>query len=343
MSRPLKDEIATVRARLLQAGLRYEVADDDPGAMTAQCPVCDSIEPTMTVVITRNKATFSCSHGCEQPAIIAALGERHDPRRDILGAYEVTWTTDKTPKLVLPGIPPHDDLAGLAAWVTSVFRLDPRSPVTKMKHEGHRGPDGHVNIRRAGAADLRFEPITALYSARRMIPALGSQLLPTDDEPYGFKDEHCKRIAHVIHLACGACEAPDAAQEAGGIVGTFTLRAKAIEGYTTYGTPTQRFEALEALRPNGDGFATPSYLIDDSTGEIVIRVSDLQTAAREYNGTSLHHGWLDARMDHLGWSRARVHGYAQPGRDGRKGPHSRCDFYRGHMPAEEAETPSVST
>ncbi len=40
-------------------------------------------------------------------------------------------------------------------------------------------------------------------------------------------------------------------------------------------------------------------------------------------------------MDNLGWTRARLAGYAQPGRAGRAGPHARCDAYRGHLPAAD--------
>lgn len=181
-----------------------------------------------------------------------------------------------------------------------------------------------------------------------MVPMLDTQLQPTDGEPYGFKDEHCKRIGRVIGLACGVCAAPDAAQEAAAIVGTFTLSAKAVEGLTTYGTPAQRHEAVEALRPeldthSGRAIGPSCYLIDDSTGELVIRVSDLQEAARRHVGASLPHGWVDARIDNLGWARAHLQGYAHAGREGRKGPHSRCDVYRGHLPSDDADEASVNT
>lgn len=262
--------------------------------------------------------------------------------------YEVTFTDDKTPKLVLPVVPEHDDLPGLLAWLTTVLALDPAHPVTDVRHEGQRGPDGHVHITRAGAGSIRFEPARAISTARQMLPALIFQRHPSDGEPYGFRDQDCRTIAHVITKACGVCAAPDEAQEAAAIVGTFTFRAEPVEGFTTYGTTAQRYEAAEELRSGFDAYEDrrgghSRYLVDDHTGEIVIRVSDLQVAAREHTGSSVRHGWLDARIDHLGWARVRLEGRALPGREGRTGPHLRCDVYRGHLPSDDADEGSVTT
>ena len=257
------------------------------------------------------------------------------------GSYAVTFTDTKPPKLLLPEPPAHDDLAGLLAWITSVLRFNPQYPATSVVRQGRAGQDGHVEIRRAEVAAIRFEPAATIDSARRFLPALGWQLHPTDGEPYGFKDEHCRRIAFVLRLAGGVCDAPDAAQEAAAIVGTFMASAEVVEGLTTYGTPAQRHEVAENLR--SVVLSPPRYLIDDATGELVIRVSDLQDAGRRHVGSSLPHGWLDARMEQLGWTRAQIQGYAHTGRDGRKGPHSRCDVYRGHLPTEDAGEDAVNT
>ena len=251
-------------------------------------------------------------------------------------------TFDEKKKLVLPVVPEHDDLPGLLAWLTTVLNLDPAHPVTDVRHEGQRGPEGHVHITRAGAGSIRFEPARAISTARQMLPALIFQRHLSDGEPHGFRDQDCRTVAHVITKACGVCAAPDEAQEAAAIVGTFTFRAEPVEGFTTYGTPAQRYEAAEALRTGFDAYedrpgGRSRYLVDDHTGEIVIRVSDLQVAGREHTGSSLRHGWLDARMEHLGWARARLEGRALPGREGRKGPHLRCDVYRGHLPSDDAE------
>ena len=77
-------------------------------------------------------------------------------------------------------------------------RLDPVHPVTGAVHQGLRGAEGHVEIRRAGAPSIRFEPAGAINTTRRLMPILAWQLQPTDGEPYGFKDEHARRIAHVL-------------------------------------------------------------------------------------------------------------------------------------------------
>ncbi len=252
----------------------------------------------------------------------------------------VTFTDDKTPKLVLPDVPTHDDHLGLTAWITCVFRLDPRHPATGATHEGLRGQEGHVSIRRASAPSIRFEPAALISTARRLLPALSWQLLPTDGEPYGFKDEHGRRIAYVLRLLCGASASLTEADETAGIVGTFMQGADAIEGHTTYGGAPLRYEAALALQREADGHTgrpvgPARYLIDRETGELVIRVSDLQAAAREHVGSSLPRGWLDARMDDLGWQRRKLDGHALPGRAGRHGLHARTNVYRGHLPAVE--------
>jgi hypothetical protein len=63
----------------------------------------------------------------------------------------------------------------------------------------------------------------------------------------------------------------------------------------------------------------------------VIRVSDLQLVARRYTGSSLERGWLDGRMDDLGWARVTVQGYDEQGLEGRRGRHARVDVYPGHL------------
>ena len=73
----------------------------------------------------------------------------------------------------------------------------------------------------------------------------------------------------------------------------------------------------------------PLYLIDAKTDELVIPVSALRKAARDHMGTSLENGWLDARMQGLGWVRIVIDGHEQSGRLGRKGLHSIVEAYRG--------------
>ncbi len=253
-------------------------------------------------------------------------------------AYPVTWTNDKTPKLILPDVPVPDNPAGLAAWLTSVLRLDARHPVTGAVHQGLRGAEGHAKISRAEAPSIRFEPAGAVNTARRLLPILSWQLLPTDGEPYGFKDEHARKIAHVLRLLCGISAELTEAQETIGVLGTFLSGAHVVEGHTIYGTGSERYQAAIAIqreedertgRPVGPG----RYLIDKSTGELVIRVSDLQEAARRHAGSSLPRGWLDGRMQDLSWERRRVDGRAVDGRTGRHSPHARVTVYIGHPPA----------
>lgn len=98
------------------------------------------------------------------------LQQRRREREEARNA--VSFTDGKPPKLVLPEVPAHDDLAGLLAWLTTVLALDPAHPVTGVRHEGPRGGDGHVHITRAGAGPIRFEPCRQIATARQMLPAL---------------------------------------------------------------------------------------------------------------------------------------------------------------------------
>jgi len=248
--------------------------------------------------------------------------------------------TDDKGKLTLPATPALDDRAGQCAWLTAVFALNRAYPVTGGAREGLRGAAGHVVLHRAGAPDLRFEPATHLNQPPRLIEDLSWQMLPSDGAVPALKGEHCRAIAHVVRMLTDAAQEVTDAQQTAGIVGTFLNAAEAVEGLTTYGNSAQRYEASSGLQRELDAMSgrhigAPRYLIDADTGELVIRASDLGEAGRRHVGSSLPHGWLDARMDNLGWTRARLAGYAQPGRGGRAGPHARCDVYRGHLPAAE--------
>jgi hypothetical protein len=179
-----------------------------------------------------------------------------------------------------------------------------------------------------------------MYTARKLLPTMGPQLLPTDGQPYGFKDEHARTIAYVAHLLCGAHATATEADETIGVVGTFMADATAVEGHTTYGTGAQRYEAAAALQRDVDDLSgrplgPARFLIDSDTGELVIRVSDLQAAARRHVGSSLPRGWLDGRLDSLGWERRTLDGRAVDGRAGRHSSHARVYVYRGHLPAVE--------
>lgn len=340
MSPSVRDSLANVITIIELAGLPCE---QEGKTVIAQCPVCgrDGDDTrTMTARADFGRPSYECSNGCDQAAIHVALSVRNDPKRPVVEAYRVTWTDDKTPKLLLPGIPLADDMIALASWVTSVFRLDPTMPVLKANLYGTRGQDGLIVIRRAVAPEIRFEPAGLVNSARRLLPALAWQLEPTDEEPYGFKDDHCRRIAHVIRLMCGAAETQSEQDTTEGIIGRYVQSAKRIEGRTTHGTGAQRYEAAQALSSEGDGRSGggwgQAYLVDSETGEIVIRVSDLQETARREEGASLPRGWLDGRIEAIGWKRRKLDGHAAGGRDGRTGSsHARVSVYVGRWPLSE--------
>lgn len=245
-------------------------------------------------------------------------------------------------KLVLPPLPANDDLAGHAVWLTRVLARDPGHPITGAEWQGLRGPAGHVVLNRAAAPPIRFEPATHVNQPQRLSETLSWQRIPTDLPLFPYKADHCRQIAHSIGCLVDATSTATVEDEAAGIVSTFMLTGLSIEGHTIYGTSGQRYEAALSLRrPIDESWGRPvgpsRYLIDSSTGELVIAVSDLGEAARRHVGSSLPRGWLDARMQGLGWERIQLQGHEQQGRDGRRGPHARINAYRGHVPGEDEE------
>lgn len=249
--------------------------------------------------------------------------------------YEVTWdATRKPPKPVLPTMPAHDDSAGQALWITSVLNLDPAHPVFAAVYQGLSDGGGHVELRRLNSAALRFEPASRIGNAQRLADTLVWQLAPTDGDPYSWSNGQATKIARVVRLLCGTTKERTTTQETSLIVSTYLEAATRAEG-CTYGTSGQRYEAAVALRPEEDAYGRPlhpRYLVDTETGEIVIRVSDLARVARHVVGGSIAFGWLDARMEALGWDRRTLDGHALPGRPGRQGAHAQAVVYRGRLP-----------
>jgi hypothetical protein len=243
--------------------------------------------------------------------------------------------------LKLPATPELEDVAGLCGWLTAAFALDREHPIVGGRRQGIFGPEGHVELRRAAAPAIRFEPASKINTPKTLIETLSWRALHTDGAVPAFKALHCAQIAHVIRMLCGAVEALTDEQEAAGIVGTFMHTAVLVEAaVTSYGTSGQRYEAAIALRrdiDSGSGrpIGPPRYAYDHNTGEMLIAVSDLADAARHHLGCSLPRGWLDARMSALGWRRITLEGHALPGRTGRKGPHARINAYRGLLTTDD--------
>ena len=254
--------------------------------------------------------------------------------------FAVTWDeARKPPKPVLPDLPDLLDLAGQCGWVTSVLNLDPAHPVTEGVHQGLSGGAGHVELRRLSTDVIRFEPASKIGTAQKLAEELVWQLLPTDGAPYPWSNQQATRIARVVKLLCGTSKKRTTSQETALIVSTYLEAAEEVQG-RTYGSTHERYEAAVLLRPVLDKHERPvgqRYLVDLKTGEYVIRVGDLGRTARQIVGGSIAHGWLDARMQALGWPRRSLDGHGLPSRDGRPGPHARADVYRGHLPEPDPD------
>lgn len=244
-----------------------------------------------------------------------------------------------TGRLVLPDVPAHDDLAGLLTWLTEAFALNAARPIIRAERFGRDGPDGLAVLTRAGAKPINFEPIKVVTAPAKLIEALAFRIEPTDGAVPAFKAEHCRQISYVLRMACGATSAMTDVQETAGLVGWFLGQAQLVEGFTTYGTRAERYEALEQLQ--SDVFVK-QYLRDSLTGGYVIRVGDLSDAARRYLGSTIPHGWLDGRMSDLGWDRAALSAFGVSGREGRRSRHLHFDVYRGLLPADESDTGAVN-
>ena len=157
--------------------------------------------------------------------------------------YRVTFTDTKPPRLVLPPVPALDDIAGHCAWLTATFALDASQPITSGRLEGLRGAAGHVVLTRRNAPPLRFEPVSRINTPARLIEDLSWQTGPTDGAVHALKGEHCRQIAHVVRMLCGATKAISDEEETAGLVLVFLGGAVAREGLTTHGTTEQRYEA----------------------------------------------------------------------------------------------------
>ena len=254
--------------------------------------------------------------------------------------YAVGWTEGKTPKPVLPELPPRANLAALLAWATAVLALDPVHPLTGARHLGASGASGVVELDRYDAPLLTFDPAGVIGNGVKLTDALTWQLIDSDGDPFPWSVVQAQRIARVVRRICKSDPTDPVrtlADDAAAAVVTLTHTAELREGCTTYGGSGERYEAARALAPvidDHERVLRPSYLIDRDTGEIVVRVSDAAHVARRMVG-SLRRGWLDGAMRALGWRRFTLQGYGLPGRAGRRGPHTHCDVYRGHLPTDD--------
>lgn len=245
-------------------------------------------------------------------------------------------------KLQLPPTPELQDAAGMCAWLTVAFALDPQHPIVSARRHGHSGPESHVELRRAGGAPaISFEPATRINAPMKLIETLAWSVLHTDGAIPPFKGEHCQQVAHVIRMLCGVAETLSAEEQAAGIVSMFLSGAVEVEhAMRTHGTGGQKYEAAMSLRREIDPMSSrpigpARFGRDADTGETVIAVADLAEAARRYTGSSLAQGWLAARLAVLGWERITLEGRALPGRAGMKGPHARVYAYRGFLTTRE--------
>lgn len=254
-------------------------------------------------------------------------------------AYEPTWgepdkKTGKRPYF-LAALPAQDDAAGLCEWLTLNLGLDRDHPIVRGRRFGTHDTDGSAVLERRGAPELRFSPITRLSTPTKLLETLGAGMTNKDGVAPPLTGEHCPRIFAAVRWLCDCTAEITSAERVGGIVRAFLSGAERTEGeHTTYGetTSSERYVVAQKLTPVRGEYGREGpyqYLVDSQTGEMVIRASDLQAAARAAEGSSLRRGELDALLGEHGWKRITIDGHQNPGRDGRSGPHARVFAYRG--------------
>jgi hypothetical protein len=252
-----------------------------------------------------------------------------------LRAFRLEWVDGRSGKKDLGPLPQVPDLgatAELCAWLTTVFGLDPSKPIVGGERKGLRGPEGRIELYRAGAPTLPFEPARTVNQPPRLIEAVSNYAVPTDGKVPPIRAAHCADIVLAIRRLCGESQQLSDDEETLGIIGAFLAGdVEPVAGYTTYGDGVQRYEAAVALghrreAHTGRPYGTARFLVDANTGELVIGIGDLAAAARRHLGVSLKHGWLDGRMESAGWQRLIIEGWEEPGH---RGGHRKFQAYRG--------------
>jgi hypothetical protein len=267
---------------------------------------------------------------------VAAVLELQRRRREPL-----TVEIDSKGKPVFPQVPDVDDAGALCRWLTAVFSLDPARPIVAARWNGHRGPNGIPELLREDAPPIMFEPASRINTPAKLIETLVWSRVRGDGQLYAYAAPHSRVIAYVVANLCDMSRARSEEDQTHGLVSAFLSDVEMREGFTTYGTGQQRYEAAQALRPAVDeqGRTVGRYraLLDMQTGETVIRLSDLADRARRYTGGSVPSGWLDGRMESFGWERKTLDGHERPGREGKLGPYARVFVYRGIVPRPEVD------
>lgn len=241
---------------------------------------------------------------------------------------------DKTGVIILPPIPKHNEPAQMCLWLTEAFHLDRTHPINGGRLTGHRGADAHVELTRLGrnALSIHFEPVRLIHTPARLMEMLTWQRMQTDDPPWGYKTPHCHQIAEVIRLLCDSAELLSNKHEIGSLVRTFLEQNECVENYTTYGSPGELYDALQQLSAKyRERYSPAPYLLDSSTGEIVVAVGDLQLAIRQMLGSGLPRGWLEARLALIDWQRWYLQGFGTAN-GGNPRPHNDHSVYRGMPP-----------
>jgi hypothetical protein len=255
---------------------------------------------------------------------------------------------------ILADLPQRDDRAGLCEWLTLNLGLDPEHPITNGCRFGTHDHDGIALLYRRNAPELRFTPITRLSTPARLTETLIGCLTSTDGVIPPFTNDHIAYITSAVRWLCEITDEQSHVERFNAITGTFLAGAEPIEEkLTTYNTTSpQRYELADKLRPQRDEHnrpLPPRYLVDRNSGELIIGVGDLQTAARAAEGTSLRRGELDTLLVERGWKRITIEGRGHPGRPQARGPHLRLYAYRGLLPVvhnpddapDDAATPST--
>jgi hypothetical protein len=338
ISAPAGNASAPTIAEVITAGERNTTLASIAGSMRRRGMSAKAIAAALQV---ENEERCRPPLSVDEVDLIATSIARYTPNapKTDTGDRAFQLELDTKGKPLLPPVPEVEDVAGQCRWLTIVFALNPQHPITSGARQGSFGPDCHIELFRAGkdARSIRFEPAARINDPRKLTETLNWSVLQTDGAVPAFSGPHCQAIGYVVRMLCAADKMLSDEEQAAAIVDTFMASAVEVEHpVRTHISGALRYEAAISLRREIDPFSgrpigPVRYAQDADTGELLITVGDLADAARRHAGSSLPHGWLEARMAAIGWERGTLEGHALPGRAGLRGPRARIGVYRGFL------------
>ncbi len=239
-------------------------------------------------------------------------------------------------KTSLPSTPARNDAPALLDWITTVFRLDPQRPVTRVIRQG-ADHELHLTLVRHEAPAIRFNPESLIFNRAKLIPTLGPQRRSPGDADQGetpmFTPPECATVHHVLSMAVTCDEAIMQEDQTKAMIVAYLHAADAIEGFTIKTTEADLHEALRELAVAYG----PAYLIDVHSYRHAIPATPLRKAAKLFLDEPMPWHELTARMSSAGWTRVPLQAH-KIGSEGKREHHLALVVYTGFPPTDGQDT-----